>query len=149
MSELSDLELVAQAMAPTESDHTRTTTAKTNGNGLPSDIDLDLSKLTPAEIEAVQPLIDALRLVDDPDASEEDVVEILKAMDAAGDVAADLEGRLDGLLKRLEEFGGEIEEEFGAVVTREEQVEQLEVVSDVNAETKEEKKGTQLEAIGM
>ena len=81
-----------------------------------SALGIDLSSLTPAELAAVQPIIDALVGSDGQDEdeaeSEDDlkVAELLRQMDAAGMVADDLEGKLDLLLRDL----GETEREFEA-----------------------------------
>lgn len=112
---LSDLELVAQAMAPTEpgaqtqtraaNGTTNTTTTSTSDSTESADdplAGLDMSQLSPADRAAVQPIIDALK------ASEEgedvDLEDILKQMDAADTVADKLEGRLDALMTILGEM---------------------------------------------
>jgi hypothetical protein len=129
MNGMSDLELVAQAMEVTiatqqtnlqrplspsttqVADNTTTppSTAPTTSSIAGSTAEtlkalgLDLSKLSPADAAAMQPLLDALQLGLDGDSEEDDlrIAEILAQMDAAGEVADDLEEKLDLLLENL------------------------------------------------
>lgn len=125
---LSDLDLVQQAMAPTEpgaqqnnSNSTvapKSTTA--NGNAdtegrnatKAEDADdslagIDLSQLNDKDREALQPILDALKASSGKEGEEGgdlDIEGILSQLDAAGDVADTLEGRLDKLLENLGEM---------------------------------------------
>lgn len=117
MGDLSDLDLVAQAMAPTNApDSARAADSPANANAnaegenpssLPPSADnIDLSSLTPEDLAMLQPILSALN-IDDPDSLDEGALEdILKQMDAAGEVADDLEGKLDRLIGEL----GKVEE---------------------------------------
>jgi hypothetical protein len=149
MNGLSDLELVAQAMAPTNLPRpanqtppsqlqtqseapaqlqtrqpTNTTTTdppatQPNLNAiLPdlSELGIDLSSLSPAELTALQPIIDALTnsslndtAGEGDDEDDLKIAELLQQMEAAGLVADDLEGKLDALLENLGETEREIE----------------------------------------
>lgn len=139
---LSDLELVQQAMAPTEpgaqeqvnarpavADNAGAAGAPSSKNGgataapatagdtastsAPDSTDkdplegMDLSHLSEADRAALQPVLDALKAAagkEGEDGGELDVEDILKQLEAAGDVADTLEGRLDTLLANLAEI---------------------------------------------
>lgn len=152
MSDLSDLELVAQAMAPTNqprstesqparaiqpagSEHTKNglqpseatappsrPAAFPSGSsaagspvpidapgpaslGLPEGLaDLDLSSLSPADMELLRPLLAAMNLASGAGGDEDDdarIGELLAQMDAAGEVADELEDKLDKLIAQL------------------------------------------------
>lgn len=159
MNGLSDLELVAQAMAPTNPvqsvSQTPTSQPQTQSRNVPhsqpptqtqvqsqqpsgptttappiqlelesllpdlSALGIDLSSLTPGELRALQPIIDALAAgsntndgAQEGGKEEEDdlkIAELLQQMEAAGLVADDLEGKLDALLENLGETEREIE----------------------------------------
>lgn len=124
MSDLSDLDLVAQAMAPTDKPSNPTSNsqdeasklssqASANASSIPdtSNIDmdnLDLSSLTPEDLALLQPLLSALSMSNsDSDLLDEDALaDVFKQMSAAGEVADDLEGKLDRLIGEL----GKVEE---------------------------------------
>lgn len=149
MSDLSDLDLVAQAMAPTnqprstESQPTRAvqpagsepaknglqpsestappprsaSVPSTSGTashayarsepavGVPDSLaDLDLSSLSPADMELLRPLLAAMNLASGAGGDEDDdarIGELLAQMDAAGEVADELEDKLDKLIAQL------------------------------------------------
>ncbi len=139
MNGISDLDLVAQAMEPTqtlqpnqsnqtypanhpnqsiETPQTSSTTMSSfaiahsanQPSGPPKTTsDLAFSSLTPSDRAAVQPLLDALSRGDSAEGDDLKVAEIMKQMDVAGEVADDLEGKLDRLLESL----GKVEEEIG------------------------------------
>ena len=137
MNGLSDLELVAQAMAPTRQppNANQSTTSPPeardshpsespvdNTNGPTTTItrpldplaSIDLSALSPSELSLLQPLLDALnssaRSPDGEDGIGDAEIEALMAqMDVAGEVADEIEGKLDRLLENL----GKVEEEIG------------------------------------
>ena len=126
MSDLSDLDLVAQAMAPTDKPSVSKPTnndqddqapksksePKGQSSSMPDsniDIDnLDLSSLTPEDLALLQPLLSALSMSDsDTDLLDENALaDVFKQMNAAGEVADDLEGKLDRLIGEL----GKVEE---------------------------------------
>lgn len=124
MADLSDLDLVAQAMAPSNQpdkphhDASAPTKASSSdakpdpevagaGAGADADAgDFDLSSLTPEDLALLQPLLAALNVKDPEDMDESSLLDILAQMDAAGDVADDLEGKLDRLIGEL----GKVEE---------------------------------------
>jgi len=142
MNDLSDLDLVAQAMGiqnpppnqsnhipssdqPRPTDHLPTQSSPSHHfspphhpalpqvNANPEDplSNLDLSTLTPSDRQALQPILDALAL-SGPNFEDGDdlrISELLAQMNAAGEVADDLEGKLDRLLENL----GKVEEEIG------------------------------------
>lgn len=115
---LSDLDLVQQAMAPTEPgaqqmQSTSPTLADKTSNGTKKEeIDdplagIDLSQLNDADRAALQPILDALKAASGAEGQEGgdlDYEGILTQLDAAGDVADTLEGRLDKLLANLGEM---------------------------------------------
>jgi hypothetical protein len=111
MGDLSDLDLVAQAMAPTNQPDrpTESTTseqqASQDHSSLPLE-NIDLSSLTSEDLAMLQPILDALNLGDSDDLDDAALHDILKQMDVAGDVADDLEGKLDKLIGEL----GKVEE---------------------------------------
>lgn len=75
-------------------------------------VGIDLSSLSAEDRRALQPIIDALASADlagEGGDADVDVDEILKQMDAADKVADDLEGKLDGLLAKLERDAREME----------------------------------------
>ncbi|CAK9782752.1 unnamed protein product [Cutaneotrichosporon oleaginosum] len=119
---LSDLDLVSQAMASSEPPNARGT-ASANGAptangvnptpesasatdaaasdaGADSVAGIDLSSLSVEERALLAPIIDALRSSDD----SLDVDDIMKQLDAAGNVADNIEDRLDSLLAHLGEL---------------------------------------------
>jgi hypothetical protein len=111
MGDLSDLDLVAQAMAPTNKPDrpTESTTSEQQAaqdhSSLPLE-NIDLSSLTSEDLAMLQPILDALNLGDSDDLDDAALHDILKQMDVAGDVADDLEGKLDKLIGEL----GKVEE---------------------------------------
>jgi hypothetical protein len=121
---LSDLELVSQAMAGSEPPNARGDAPATsngangasNGAAEPApqtqddaDADsvagIDLSSLSVEERAMLAPIIDALRGSDD----SLDVDDIMKQLDAAGNVADNIEDRLDSLLAHLGELEAQAE----------------------------------------
>jgi len=137
MSHMSDLELVAQAMAPTEqpapnsnptsdqqvsappADAGATAAADTDlfdQKGLLAELDsLDLSGMPPAERAALEKLVEMYKKVDG-DMSVEgdvDVEDILAQMEAADKVTGVLEERLDGLLAKLGQAEADLVEQGG------------------------------------
>lgn len=109
MGDLSDLDLVAQAMAPTNApDKPITTTPSTappKSQAKEQPTGPDLSSLTPEDLAALQPILDALNL-DTDDMDDAALHDLIRQMDVAGDVADDLEGKLDRLIGEL----GKVEE---------------------------------------
>lgn len=114
---LSDLDLVQQAMAPTEpgaqqSQSSNPTLSDKSTNGKSEEVDdplagIDLSQLNDADRAALQPILDALKAASGAEGQEGgdlDYEGILHQLDAAGDVADTLEGRLDKLLANLGEM---------------------------------------------
>lgn len=102
--------------------HDQTSAAQpANTTNLPDIPGIDpslLANLSKADLEALQPIIDALSLGSGEDGDEGDldfdeddprVAELLRQMDVAGDVADDLEGKLDKLIATL--GGDEVEME--------------------------------------
>lgn len=106
---LSDLELVQQAMAPTESGAQNTTNAAPNPpNGTSAtakdplaDLDADLAKLNDADRAALAPILNALKAAEGAEDGDADIEGILKQLDAADGAAGALESRLDRLLDSL------------------------------------------------
>jgi hypothetical protein len=127
MGDMSDLDLVAKAMEPTNQpdktepskplSETPTTTTK-NGStandhsSLPTD-NIDVSSLTPEDLAMLQPLLDALNIKDSDDLDDAALQDLLAQMDSAGDVADDLEGKLDKLIGELGSFEKGIVEDMG------------------------------------
>ena len=170
MNDQSDLDLVAQAMAPTEPKQHSAPAPKTPPRAAPSftappppptsppstdprpnsknndppatatatvdnadnidDTDevenplegIDLSTLSPADLTLLQPIIAALNLNEQPDVGNEKgqdeqeqdglrIADILAQMDAADNVADELEGKLDKLLENLGMAEKEMEKE--------------------------------------
>jgi hypothetical protein len=130
MNGLSDLDLVAQAMATTtrtpshDGEHTSRTThasASTvpsdlnlpsdNGNtsGLPEDIERSLASLSEGDKAALGPLLQMLLHGEESNGSE-GLEDLLKQFDAADDVADRLEGKLDSLLEGLKGVEGSLED---------------------------------------
>jgi hypothetical protein len=68
--------------------------------------DKDLSSLTPEDLAMLQPILDALNLSDTDDLDDAALHDLIRQMDVAGDVADDLEGKLDRLIGEL----GKVEE---------------------------------------
>lgn len=116
MADMSDLDLVAQAMAPTDkpskpkTDPTSPRTTKTQSESsidpssqIPDlgDDNLDLSSLTPEDLAMLQPLLSALSMSDSDVLDENSLADVWKQMSAAGEVADDLEGKLDRLIGEL------------------------------------------------
>jgi hypothetical protein len=126
MGDMSDLDLVAKAMEPTnqpdktELSKTLSETPTTTKNGstandhssLPTD-NIDLSSLTPEDLAMLQPLLDALNIKDSDDLDDAALQDLLAQMDSAGDVADDLEGKLDKLIGELGSFEKGIVEDLG------------------------------------
>jgi len=107
MSDLSDLDLVAQAMAPTNApDKPTAQTSQSASQTKEAPTDKDLSSLTPQDLAMLQPILDALNLSDSDDLDDAALHDLIKQMDVAGDVADDLEGKLDRLIGEL----GKVEE---------------------------------------
>ena len=107
MSDLSDLDLVAQAMAPTNApDKPTAQTSQPASQTKEAPTDKDLSSLTPQDLAMLQPILDALNLSDSDDLDDAALHDLIKQMDVAGDVADDLEGKLDRLIGEL----GKVEE---------------------------------------
>jgi len=105
MADLSDLDLVAQAMAPTNVPDKSTTTASAT-TAQPKESEADLSSLTPEDLAMLQPILDALNLGDTEDLDDAALHDLIRQMDVAGDVADDLEVKLDRLIGEL----GKVEE---------------------------------------
>lgn len=103
----SDLDLVAQAMASSDgstNNRSAAPQAQNETQGLPPDIAAQLASLSPQERRAMQPLIDALTssASSGPDElSEREIGDLMRQMDAAEGVAADLEKKLDALLSEV------------------------------------------------
>lgn len=133
---LSDLELVSQAMAGSEAPNARgangansnppngaataanepaaTEAAHPSAAGdtaAPADsvAGIDLASLSVEERRVLAPIIDALRASDD----SLDVDDIMKQLDAAGNVADNIEDRLDSLLSHLGELEAQVTEGEG------------------------------------
>jgi hypothetical protein len=107
MSDLSDLDLVAQAMAPTNApDKPPSNTSQSAPQPKEASNDKDLSSLTPEDLAMLQPILDALNLSDADDLDDAALHDLIKQMDVAGEVADDLEGKLDRLIGEL----GKVEE---------------------------------------
>ncbi|TYJ55363.1 hypothetical protein B9479_003978 [Cryptococcus floricola] len=115
MSQLSDLELVAQVMSGSEQPPASNGTAQAT-NGAQAGIDLsslsnvDPSSLLPADLASLHPLLSSLSLSpeDLDNLDEGEIGAILGQLEAADGVADDLEGKLDKLLEML----GGVEEEI-------------------------------------
>jgi hypothetical protein len=128
MNGLSDLDMVAQAMATTtrlpqdQTDAPRahatasdvpndldlpTTTSVDSDSSIPEDIAHDLETLSMEDKQALGPLLDLL--VSQEGTAGQDLEDLLKQFDAADDVADKLEGRLDQLLQGLKGVEGELE----------------------------------------
>jgi hypothetical protein len=105
------------------------TQGKTNGD-TPKDITVPgidpelLASLSPADLATLQPLITALTLGDDIegeddldelDENDPRIQELLRQMDVAGDVADDLEGKLDKLIAELGQEEVQMEQAVEAV----------------------------------
>ena len=107
MGDLSDLDLVAQAMAPTNApDKPPSNTSRPAPQSKETSTDKDLSSLTPQDLAMLQPILDALNLSDTDDLDDAALHNLIRQMDVAGDVADDLEGKLDRLIGEL----GKVEE---------------------------------------
>lgn len=109
MGDMSDLDLVAQAMAPTnvpDKSPPSTTNPTSQSKSQPKETDKDLSSLTPEDLAMLQPILDALNLGDTEDLDDAALHDLIRQMDVAGDVADDLEGKLDRLIGEL----GKVEE---------------------------------------
>ncbi|KAL1411230.1 hypothetical protein Q8F55_002181 [Vanrija albida] len=116
---LSDLDLVAQAMAPTEpgAQAPKQTDAPKQADKAAAPADdplagIDLSTLNDADRKALQPILDALKAsagAEGAEGGDLDVEGILKQLEAADDVADTLEGRLDTLLAHLGEIEHDVE----------------------------------------
>ncbi|XAO24138.1 hypothetical protein I312_102928 [Cryptococcus bacillisporus CA1280] len=136
MRQLSDLELVAQAMEP--SDKPPESTSKpnctspkepSNSNEPPSLTNLpegiDASTLTTEDLVSLHPLLSSLSLSPDEleGLDEFQMGEILAQMEAADGVADDLEAKLDRLLETLGGVLGGVEEEIVQEQEQEDRVE--------------------------
>ncbi|WVQ71503.1 hypothetical protein IAR50_001041 [Cryptococcus sp. DSM 104548] len=111
MSQLSDLDLVAQAMASSEQPPAANGTTGAQANiDLSSLPNVDPSTLLPADLASLHPLLASLSLsAEDLDNLDEgEIGAILGQLEAADGVADDLEGKLDRLLEML----GGVEEEI-------------------------------------
>lgn len=121
MSDLSDLDLVAQAMASSDKPQKSNPIPKTQNPPSKTkpteptpdqpDLDLgpdnlDLSSLTPEDLALLQPLLSALSMSDADVLDENTLADVWKQMNAADEVADDLEGKLDRLIGEL----GRVEE---------------------------------------
>ncbi|WOO81066.1 uncharacterized protein LOC62_03G004594 [Vanrija pseudolonga] len=117
---LSDLDLVAQAMAPTEpgAQGPKPTDAagakEADKAGADDDVlaGIDLSTLNDTDRKALQPILDALKAsagTEGAEGGDLDVEGILKQLEAADNVADTLEGRLDTLLAHLGEIEHDVE----------------------------------------
>lgn len=111
MGDLSDLDLVAQAMAPTNAPdkttpepQSKAETKPTNPSSLNDN--LDISSLSDEDYALLEPLLRALEMSDSDILDEAAMADVLRQMDVAGEVADDLEGKLDRLIGQL----GEVEE---------------------------------------
>jgi hypothetical protein len=134
MSDLSDLDLVAQAMAPTNAPD-KTTPQTSQPASQPTD--KDLSSLTPQDLAMLQPILDALNLSDTDDLDDAALHDLIKQMDVAGEVADDLEGKLDRLIGEL----GKVEEGILAGADTDGKGSEAEVPKD-------EKQGTSEKEVG-
>ena len=158
MGDLSDLDLVAQAMAPTNAPDKPTPktqlkaeTKPTNPSSLNDN--LDISSLSDEDYALLEPLLRALEMSDSDILDESAMADVLRQMDVAGEVADDLEGKLDRLIGQL----GEVEEGIVADVgdekaakvpggkmrgeKTEDKVEKAEVKDeDVKADTEDQKR---------
>ena len=121
MSQLSDLELVAQAMDPSDkpsepiSNPDRTSPKVANNSNEPLRLanlpeGVDASTLTAEDLASLHPLLSSLSLSPEEleGLDESQMGEILAQMEAADGVADDLEAKLDRLLETL----GWVEEEM-------------------------------------
>lgn len=113
---LSDLDLVAQAMAPTEpgAQGPKPTDKAADKAGADDDVlaGIDLSTLNDTDRKALQPILDALKAsagAEGAEGGDLDVEGILKQLEAADNVADTLEGRLDTLLAHLGEIEHDVE----------------------------------------
>lgn len=139
---LSDLDLVQQAMAPTEpgAQNGSSNTAAPSSNESPNPApetkddplaDIDLSTLSDGDRAALQPILDALKSASGKDGEEGgdvDVEGILKQLEAADGVAGTLESRLDKLLDNLGAMERDAEQEC-------EEAEKAKATSGQEAET--------------
>jgi hypothetical protein len=108
MGDLSDLDLVAKAMAPTNAPdkptpkpHTKAETKPTNPPS--ADDNLDISSLSDEDYALLEPLLRALELSGSDVLDEASMADVLRQMDVAGNVADNLEGKLDRLIGQLSE----------------------------------------------
>lgn len=114
---LSDLDLVQQAMAPTEPGAQNGSNGTANavapgGDDHLAELGIDISKLSEGDRAAVQPILDALKAASkDGEGEDVDVEGILKQLDAADGAADALESRLDNLLENLGAMERDAEQE--------------------------------------
>ena len=134
MGDMSDLDLVAAAMAPTEPPNAGPSSQfphppascppSTSTSVAPNDSShtLDTSRLSPQELATLAPLLETIRLdpasmaslerllgddaavranLEGDEGGDQEYEDLMRQMNAAGDVADELEGRLDALLDRL------------------------------------------------
>jgi hypothetical protein len=94
-------------MAPTNAPDKSTSAPKSQpSQSTEQSTDKDLSSLTPEDLAMLQPILDALNLGDADDLDDAALHDLIRQMDVAGDVADDLEGKLDKLIGEL----GKVEE---------------------------------------
>lgn len=121
MGDMSDLDLVAKAMAPTnqpvqsdpgtaETSAPTKTTAKDATSSESTEEPIDLSSLTAEDMAMLKPLLDALNVKDTDDLDDASLQELIAQMDSAAGVADDLEGKLDRLIGDLGSFEQGIKE---------------------------------------
>jgi len=119
MGDMSDLDLVAKAMAPTNqpdkvdspsapSSTTKVDTKPNAGSETTDPEPLDLSSLTPEDMAMLKPLLDAMNLKDSDDLDDAALHDLIAQMDSAAGVADDLEGKLDRLIGDLGSFEKEV-----------------------------------------
>jgi hypothetical protein len=121
MGDMSDLDLVAKAMAPTnqpdkvDSPSAPSSTTKVDPKPKtgskttdPEPEPIDLSSLTPEDMAMLKPLLNAMNLKDSDDLDDAALHDLIAQMDSAAGVADDLEGKLDRLIGDLGSFEKEV-----------------------------------------
>jgi hypothetical protein len=103
MGDLSDLDLVAKAMAPTNAPDKPTPKPQPKTEPKPADDNPDISSLSDEDYALLEPLLRALELSGSDVLDEASMAEVLRQMDVAGNVADNLEGKLDRLIGQLSE----------------------------------------------
>jgi hypothetical protein len=142
MSDLSDLDLVAQAMAPTNApDKPTPQSSQPTSQPKETSNDKDLSSLTPEDLAMLQPILDALNLSDTDDLDDAALHDLIKQMDVAGEVADDLEGKLDRLIGEL----GKVEEGILAEADTDGKGEKAEPSTDKSERSEEKDDGGKVE----